>query len=418
MKKTENFQNTCSSCSEPEPSKYQFWLSRLWAIPDREKRLLAELPGGEKEIFHMSEYQTEKLHMISQRTKEALALARKEQDWEKEYEIFLGTNVQFFPFQHPGYPKLLAQIYDPPYGLYVKGSLPLPEQPCVAVVGARECSPYGQAVAKKIGRELAEAGIGVVSGLAWGVDAAAHAGALMALEENASAAGARGRGGGSASGRLHIPGVELSAAGVPVPGTERAPVTFAVMGCGADVCYPACNRGLYRQIPARGGILSEFPMGTGPRKHLFPLRNRIISGLSRAVVVVEARQRSGALITADLALEQNRAVYAVPGRLGDRLSEGTNWLLSQGASPFFSTRDFLEKEGFCREQGNVQEKIMEIPLEKNERLVYSVLGFTPKHPDDIMDETGLGFSEATAALFSLKNKGCLKEIYKNHFIKS
>ncbi len=175
MKKTENFQNICSSRSEaeqsqesrfrsgaeqnqeprfrsePEPSKYQFWLSRLWAIPDREKRLLAELPGGEKEIFHMSEYQTEKLHMISQRTKEALALARKEQDWEKEYEIFLGTNVQFFSFQHPGYPKLLAQIYDPPYGLYVKGSLPLPEQPCVAVVGARECSPYGQAVAKKIG---------------------------------------------------------------------------------------------------------------------------------------------------------------------------------------------------------------------------------------------------------------------------
>lgn len=381
MKKAENPQNICSATPAPESSKYRFWLSRLWTIPDAEKRLLAELPGGEKEIFHLSEYQTEKLHMISQRTKETLNLSRK-QSWEEEYETFLRTDVRFVSFQHPDYPQLLDQIYDPPYGLYVKGSLPMPEQPCVAVVGARDGSLYGQAIAREISRKLAETGIAVVSGLAFGIDAAAHAGALMA------------------------------------PKTGNAPVTLAVMGCGADICYPACNRRLYQQIPDRGGILSEFPLGTGPRKHLFPRRNRIISGLSRAVVVVEARRRSGALITADLALEQNRTVYAVPGRLGDGLSEGANWLLSQGASLFFSVEDFLEKEGFFRERTRKQEKIMEIPLEKNERLVYSVLGFTPKHPDDIMNETGLGFSEATAALFSLKNRGCLKEIYKNHFIKS
>lgn len=390
-----------------ENLKYQFWLSRLWAIPDDEKRLLAKLPGGEKEIFHMPEYQTEKLHMISQRTKEALILARKDRNWEKSYEEFLRTNIRFIPFHHPDYPGLLARIYDPPYGLYVKGTLPLPEQPCAAVVGARGCSPYGQAVAKKIGLELAKAGIGVVSGLASGIDAAAHAGALTApaamLETLTASA----------------PSAEVSnKAGTGSNAAVQIPVTFAVMGCGADVCYPSGNRRLYEQLPARGGVLSEFPLGTGPRKHLFPRRNRIISGLARAVIVVEARRRSGALITADLALEQNRTVYAVPGRLGDGLSEGSNWLLSQGASVFCSTEDFLEKEGLFYRQRDVQEKFMEIPLEKNERMVYSVLGFTPKHPDTLMDETGLGFSEVTAALFGLKSRGCLKEIYKNHFIKS
>lgn len=370
-----------------ENSKYQFWLSRLQAISNSERRLLAELPGREKEIFHMSEYQTEKLHMISQRTKEVLISARKDKDWERDYEAFMEAKMKFVPFHHPDYPQLLSQIYDPPYGLYVKGNLPLPEQPCVAVVGARECSPYGQAVARKIGQELAKAGVGVVSGLAYGIDASAHAGAVSASDT-------------------------ISAFGPP------SPATFAVMGCGVDVCYPACNRRLYEQIPVRGGILSEFPLGTSPRKHFFPRRNRIISGLSRAVIVVEARQRSGALITADLALEQNRSVYAVPGRLGDGLSEGTNWLLSQGASLFRSVKDLLEREGIFGEQAGVPEKIMEIPLEKNERLVYSVLGFTPKHPDVVMDETGLGFSEAAAALFRLKSRGLLKEIYKNHFIKS
>lgn len=203
------------------------------------------------------------------------------------------------------YPPLLAAIFDPPRRLYLRGARPeLLAGPCVAVVGARSCSSYGASVARVLGRELASAGAVVVSGLARGIDAAAHRGAL--------------EGGGR---------------------------TVAVLGCGIDRDYPASNAGLARQIAACGIVVSEYEPGVEPAPWRFPARNRIVAGLSLATVVVEARERSGALITADFALEEGREVLAVPGEITSACSAGTNRLLTLGAAPLLSAADALAAAG-------------------------------------------------------------------------
>ena len=205
-----------------------------------------------------------------------------------------------------GFPALLAAIHDPPRRLYLRGSgsVEALAGPAVAIVGARACSSYGRSVARSLARELAAAGLVVVSGMARGVDGEAHRGALEA--------------GGS---------------------------TCAVLGCGIDRDYPAAHAELARRICERGLLVSEYEPGVEPAPWRFPARNRIIAGLCRATVVVEARERSGALITADFALEEGREVLAVPGEITSALSGGTNALLRLGAAPVTSAEDVLEAFG-------------------------------------------------------------------------
>jgi len=205
-----------------------------------------------------------------------------------------------------GFPRALGAIFDPPVGIFVRGDGPLEllDRPAVALVGARSCSPYGAHVARAFGRELAAAGLVVVSGLARGVDGEAHRGAL-----------------------------------------EAGGTTVAVLGCGIDRDYPAAHSELARRIAATGLIVSEYAPGVEPAPWRFPARNRIIAGLAAATVVVEARERSGALITADLALEEGREVLTVPGDITSALSEGTNRLLRQGATAATSSADVLEVFG-------------------------------------------------------------------------
>jgi DNA processing protein len=204
-----------------------------------------------------------------------------------------------------GFPALLGAIHDPPPALFLRGAAPtdLLERPSVAVVGARSCSSYGRAVARVLGRELAAAGLVVVSGMARGIDGEAHRGALEAGE------------------------------------------TVAVLGCGIDRDYPAAHRELARRICERGLVVSEYEPGVEPAPWRFPARNRIIAGLCQATVVVEARERSGALITADFALEEGREVLAVPGEITSGLSAGTNALLRLGATPVTCAADVLEAFG-------------------------------------------------------------------------
>jgi DNA processing protein len=206
-------------------------------------------------------------------------------------------------FRHPAFPKLLAAIHDPPRELFVRGmgDLALLSEPSVAVVGARACSSYGRSAARSLGRELAAAGLVVTSGMARGIDGEAHRGAL------------------EAGGR-----------------------TVAVLGCGVDRDYPAAHAELARRICEGGLVVSEYEPGIEPAPWRFPARNRIIAGLSRATLVVEARERSGALITADFALEEGRDVLAVPGEITSALSAGTNALLKLGATPVTSADDVLE----------------------------------------------------------------------------
>jgi DNA processing protein len=199
-----------------------------------------------------------------------------------------------------GYPPLLAQLHDPPATVFVRGRHDALAEPAVAVVGARSCSAYGSQVARMLGRELAGAGLIVVSGLARGIDGEAHRGAL-----------------------------------------ESGGTTVAVLGCGIDRDYPRAHAGLAARIREQGAVVSEYPAGTEPAPWRFPARNRIIAGLCLATVVVEARERSGALITADFALELGREVFAVPGEITAALSAGTNDLLRQGATPLLSAQDVL-----------------------------------------------------------------------------
>ena len=219
-----------------------------------------------------------------------------------------GEGIELVTVLDENYPGRLRNIPDAPYGLFFRGRLPSETSLAVAVIGARECSGYGRCVAAQLGETLARHGVTVVSGMARGIDGISQEAAL-----------------------------------------EAGGYSVGVLGSGVDVCYPAQNRALYDRLMQTGAVLSSFPMGTPARPHNFPPRNRIVSGLADAVVVIEARVKSGTLITVDMALEQGREVYVVPGRVTDRLSDGCNRLVKQGAGVFLSPESFLEEIRQLRE---------------------------------------------------------------------
>lgn len=264
------------------------------------------------------------------------------------------------------YPARLAAIHDPPLGLFVRGhgSLDLLAAPSVAIVGARACSSYGTAVALAFGRELAAAGVLVLSGLARGVDAAAHRGAL------------------------------------------DAGVTAAVLGCGIDRDYPRAHAGLAQSIAERGVILSEYAPGTEPAPWRFPARNRIVAGLADATVVVEARERSGALITADFALEEGREVLVVPGEITSQLSRGTNALLRLGAVPATSVEDVLSAVGV--EAASLRDSGSPL-LADGPAAVHAVIADAPAGADEVARRTGLAAATVSAALAELELLGLVRE---------
>jgi len=260
------------------------------------------------------------------------------------------------------YPPLLAQLHDPPGRLYVRGGPPdLLSRPAVAVVGARSCSGYGAQVARMLGRELGAAGLAVVSGLARGVDGEAHRGAL------------------DAGGR-----------------------TVAVLGCGIDRDYPRAHADLARRIAATGAIVSEYEPGVEPAPWRFPARNRIIAGLSLATVVVEARARSGALITADFALELGREVFAVPGEITSALSAGSNDLLRQGAAPLLSADDVLVAIGLERPRPRPSAPAAVSPAAAH---VLRLLADGSSGADELVAASGFASSEVGAALVELELAG-------------
>jgi DNA processing protein len=261
-------------------------------------------------------------------------------------------------------PELLRQIHDPPRFLYLRGSADaeLLARPAVAIVGARACSPYGAQVARMLGRELAAAGLVVVSGLARGVDGEAHRGAL-----------------------------------------EVGGATVAVLGCGIDRDYPAAHAELARRIGERGLVVSEYEPGVEPAPWRFPARNRIIAGLAAATVIVEARERSGALITADFALEDGREVFAVPGEITGALAGGTNRLLRQGATPMTSTEDVLEVFG-------LEQRVQAAPkLGPAAARVHERLADAASTADELGVATRLHPGELAAALAELEVAGAARE---------
>ncbi|MFB0527211.1 MAG: DNA-processing protein DprA, partial [bacterium] len=264
--------------------------------------------------------------------------------------------------------------------LYVKGKLLPEDRIAIAMVGTRRPTTYGKMVAEKLSKELAEREVSVVSGLARGIDTSSHKGAL------------------SGGGR-----------------------TIAVLGCGIDICYPPENRALFDEISERGAVVSEFPMGTRPEKMNFPMRNRIISGLSLGAVIVEAGSRSGALITAECALEQGREVFAVPGNIFNLGTKGTHSLIKQGAKLVERCEDIIEEIRCLRDVLPVSPAIKslgEVKLSQEEEKVYGLLSFEPIHIDLISKQSGLPINRISPVLMNLEIKGKIRQIAGKMFLRA
>lgn len=305
---------------------------------------------------------------LSQKIAERVIQARASVDLDGFMEQIAAQGIQVLTWEDEAYPACLKEIDQPPPILYLRGELTIEDSWAVAVVGTRRVTAYGRQVTEELASYLAQNGVTVVSGLARGVDAIAHQAALKA------------------GGR-----------------------TLAVMGNGVDRIYPPEHRALAEQILASGALLSDYAPGTPPEGANFPPRNRLISGLSLAVVVVEAGETSGALITAQFAVDQGREVFAVPGNILAPQSKGTNRLIQQGAHPLLSARDVLEALNLTRvsEQRLVRRAL---PADEVETQVLNVLAREPLHVDEIRNQTGLPIERVSATLVMMELKGMVRQV--------
>lgn len=370
---------------------YEYWLNSIPGIGWKTIRMLLDRFGSPKEIYLAAEGPLEKLLITKQLN--ALLELRRYWDVQGEYDKLQQGKIGFLPITSDQYPQGLKEIPDPPYGLFYKGKLPENDVLTVAVIGARECSEYGRYIARILGKTFAESGVQVISGMARGIDGISQMEVL-----------------------------------------EKGGVSFGVLGCGVDICYPAQNRALYEALLVKGGVLSQYPPGTEPKPSLFPPRNRIVSGLADAVIVVEARRRSGTLITVDMALEQGREVYAVPGRLTDRLSDGCNHLIRQGAGIITSAEGFLQelKELYPKkktlngtiEPAGVMDSAKEVVKNEEQRnlletQLLSCLDFYPRSVDQIRNSlsTPPDYQTALKTLMKLCLMGDALQVGNGYFQK-
>jgi DNA processing protein len=305
----------------------------------------------------------------------------------KELAQAQAAGIRLLTWDEPEYPTRLREIYDPPPLLYVRGNIDLLKQHIVAIVGARRPTPYGNQMAERLAKDLADRGLVIASGLARGIDASAHQGALRAT---------RG-------------------------------ATVAILGSGIDVVYPKENKRIFDELEERGAIISEFPMSTYPAPQNFPIRNRIIAGMALGVVVVEGAQYSGSLITARLAMEFGREVYGVPGNATQPASFGPNQLIKQGAKLVTGWEDVIEElptpvraELVPVESVPTEERtlLVEESLAPIERPLYGLLSVDQaRHVDELVERSGLTSSEVLAALFDLELKGVVRQLPGKQFVK-
>lgn len=282
---------------------YWVWIASVQGLKTKKVQKLIDSFGSIKNVYYQSKKELMKVRVIEEKTAEQMIRKKDRQNIESIIDCLVKQKIQVIPYTSVDYPVQLKQIYDPPVVLYVKGNISILQNFSIAIVGARQATLYGKQVAFGLAKNLACSGVIVISGLAKGIDTYAHLGTLKAEAK-----------------------------------------TIAVLGNGIDSIYPKENKELAEQILQKGGaIVSEYTVGQKPEKYHFPARNRIISGLSQGVVVVEAKKKSGSMITVDYALEEGKMVFAVPGRITDVTSEGTNELLMQGAKPIRKIQDILEE---------------------------------------------------------------------------
>jgi DNA processing protein len=346
-------------------------------------RLLREF-GSPEEVFRAPLGRLEACRLpapVAQAVFKKQSFKRAEKELAQTQRI---DGCRLLNWTEPEYPQTLLQIYDPPVMLYVRGDAQILNQPSIGMVGTRRPTLYGTQMAERLGRELAARGLIVVSGMARGIDAISHQG-VMAVNGRA----------------------------------------VGVLGTGIDVCYPKENRKLYEKVLERGAIISEFPLGTHPAPENFPVRNRIVAGMPLGVVVVEGAQYSGSLITARLAMEFGREVFAVPGNVTQPVSFAPNLLIKQGAKLVTNGEDVIEElptpvravlvraEAPEIEQRNL---LAAASLNSSEKKIYDLLSVDdPKHIDDIVENSGLNSSEVLATLFDLEMKGIVRQLPGKQF---
>lgn len=354
--------------------KYSHWLANIPGITSGKIFAILEAFSSAAELYESPKHMLDKVKGLTEEDISNIWMSRQQNNPDESYAKLMEQGISFVSYEHKDYPEKLRHIFNPPYCLYYKGKLPSRSKYAVAIVGARGRSPYGMEVARNLAGALAKAEIDVISGMARGIDKDAHCGAL---NENGT--------------------------------------TYAVLGCGVDYCYPSENRYLYERIPQMGGVISEYPVGTAPLPRLFPARNRIISGLSDCVVVIEAKEKSGSLITADFAMEQGKDVYALPGRITDPLSKGCNSLIRQGAGVFLGIDEFVKEISQYLGSNYLQMDFRKNLLEKDESLVYSLLDFCPTAVGTLLDRTSFPLLELLEILERMVQKGVIREISPNYY---
>jgi DNA processing protein len=305
---------------------------------------------------------------LGQKVIENLVGVRSQVELEKIWDQIMAQNIKVVTWEDETYPRRLKEIDQPPPVLYVLGDLLPEDEWAVAVVGTRRITSYGRQISEEVGGCLARSGVTVVSGLARGVDAVAHQATL------------------NAGGR-----------------------TIAVLGSGVDRIYPPEHRRLAEQIIERGAIVSDYPPGASPEAANFPPRNRIISGLSIAVVVIEAGVTSGALITAAFAADQGREVFAVPGNIRAPQSIGSNRLIQQGARPLLEVQEILESLDLTKVNEHRAARAV-LPMDATESKLFNVLGPEPLHINDIGEQTGMPMAQLSAALALMELKGAVRHV--------
>lgn len=342
------------------------------------KKLLERF-GSPEDIFKAPISELMAVEGLHQKIAKRIAKKEFSTDPSEELKRVEQFGARVITYSDPSYPPMLKEIHDPPILFYMKGKDIPRSLPLVALVGSRNPTHYGLKVAEEMGQALAKRGLGIVSGMARGIDSAAHWGCI------------KGRG-----------------------------FTIAVLGTGVDVAYPSSNQKLRGRITESGTMISEFPMGTSPEPRNFPIRNRVISGLSRGVVIVEATKKSGSLITASSGLDQGREVFAVPGNVYSLKSTGCHFLIKQGAKLVENPDDILEELGLTCENSFKSDNMkdpLQLPLDASEKHIYDMISDYPTHIDQITKNGQLEPAEASSILMRMELKGVIKQLPGKMFVR-
>jgi DNA processing protein len=367
-----------------ERELFKYWIGAFSNFRADKIQAIIEYFTSPKEAFYGTDGDLKDMRRVCQekgikftdRDIEKIKSSRDIELLKINYDYICNHQINYVTMLDGLYPDKLRHIYDPPFLLYYKGKELDNNRKFISIVGARECSVYGRESAKYLAGAIALEGITIISGLARGIDSYAHMGALS------------------------------------VQGS-----TYGIMGCGIDVCYPVENLNLYMEMQSNGGIISEYGPGVKPLPYHFPMRNRIISGLCDGILVIEAKEKSGSLITVDLGLEQGKNIYALPGRITDKLSGGCNNLIKMGAKLVTRPQDILE-DFIDYTDDSEQDRLMLCKiLNKDELIIYENLSLSPIHIEELVILTGLKISKIMESLLSLELKDIIDQPMKNYYTK-